>query len=129
MFSQARTGYLTVVFCDLGIGIPNTLPLKKPSLYERIVSLGRAGSDGACIEDAIEDSRTRTHLPERGRGLGNIVNVVSKLKGGIVMVLSNHGFYLSRNGTSPKTYDLKDSILGTLIYWRVPLVGESHHAE
>lgn len=129
MFSQARTGYLSVVFCDLGIGIPNTLPIKKPNLFKRIFAMGRAGSDGACIEDAIEDSRTRTQQPERGRGLGNIVNVVSELKGGVVMVLSNRGFYLSQNGSTPKTYDLKDSILGTLIYWRVPLVGESNHGE
>lgn len=125
MFSQAREGFLSVVFCDLGIGIPNTLPLKKPGLYEKIRSLGRASSDGACIEDAIEDSRTRTQLPQRGKGLGNIVNVVSEQKGGVVMVLSNRGFYLSKNGTAPKTCDLKDSILGTLIFWQVPLGGES----
>lgn len=129
MFSQARQGYLSVVFCDLGIGIPNTLPLKKPGLFKQIMALGRASSDGACIEDAIEDSRTRTQLPERGKGLGNIVDVVSGLKGGVVMVLSNRGFYLSKNGTEPKTYDLKDSILGTLIYWRVPLVGAFHHGK
>lgn len=129
MFSQARQGYLSVVFCDLGIGIPNTLPLKKPSLFSQLKALGRANSDGACIQDAIEDSRTRTQLPERGKGLGNIVDVVSGLKDGIVMVLSNRGFYLSINGTGPKTHDLKESILGTLIYWRVPLVGEFHNGK
>lgn len=123
MFSQARAGYLSVVFCDLGIGIPRTLPLKRPGLFEKILALGRASSDGACIEYAIEDTRTRTLLPERGKGLGNIVDVVSGLKGGVVMVLSNHGFYLAKNGAVPKIYDLKDSILGTLIYWRVPLAG------
>lgn len=126
MFSQARQGYLSVVFCDLGVGIPNTLPLKKPGLFKQIMAGGRASSDGACIEDAIEDSRTRTQRPERGKGLGNIVNVVSGLKGGVVMVLSNRGFYLSKNGIPPKTRDLKDSILGTLIFWRVPLAGEHH---
>lgn len=125
MFSQARQGYLSVVFCDLGIGIPRTLPLKRPGLFKKILALGRASSDSACIEDAIEDSRTRTMRPERGKGLGNIVEVVSGLKGGVVMVLSNRGFYLAKNGTDPKTYDLKDSILGTLIYWRVPLAGGS----
>lgn len=129
MFSQAREGYLYVVFCDLGIGIPRTLPLKKPGLFRRLVALGRASSDGACIEDAIEDCRTRTNLPERGKGLGNIVDVVSELNGGVVMVHSNRGFYLSKNGSAPKTIDLKDSILGTLIFWRVPLDGDSNHGE
>ncbi len=127
LFSQAREGYLSVVFCDLGIGIPRTLPLKKPSLFRRIVALGRAESDAACIEGAIEDCRTRTNLPERGKGLGNIVDVVSELNGGVVMVLSNRGFYISKNGVEPRTFDLKDSILGTLIYWRVPLDGDSNH--
>ena len=129
MFSQARQGYLSVVFCDLGIGIPKTLPIKKPGVFERILAMGRSSSDAACIEYAIEDSRTRTGLSERGRGLGNIVNVVSGLKKGVVMVLSNRGFYLSKNGIEPKTYDLKDSILGTLIYWRVPLDGVLPHGK
>lgn len=127
MFSQAREGYLSVVFCDLGIGIPRTLPLKKPNLFKQVLALGRASSDYAYIEAAIEDSRTRTMQVERGKGLGNIVEVVSGLEGGLVMVLSNRGFYYMKSGTAPKTFDLKDSILGTLIYWRVPLARESHH--
>jgi hypothetical protein len=128
MFSQARENYLSVVFCDLGIGIPNTLPLKRANLWQKIRALGRANSDGACIEDAIEDSRTRTRRPERGKGLGNIVEVVSGLKGGMVTVLSNRGSYSSTNGTV-KACDFKDSILGTVICWRVPLSGEIRHGK
>lgn len=127
MFSQAREGYLSVVFCDLGVGIPRTLPIKKPSLFKQILTAGRGAMDSACIEGAVEDSRTRTLRPERGKGLGNIVEVVSGLKGGVVMVFSNRGLYFMKNGSTPKTQDFRDSILGTLIFWRVPLDGDSSH--
>lgn len=125
MFSQAREGYLSVVFCDLGIGIPRTLPVKKPNLFRQILEMGQADSDSACIEQAVEDSRTRTLRPERGKGLGNIVEVVSKQKEGVVMVFSNHGLYHLKNGSMPRTKNFKDSIFGTLIFWRVPLDKES----
>lgn len=127
MFSQARQGYLSVVFCDLGIGIPRTLPIKKPGLFRQIVAMGQAASDSACIESAIEDSRTRTRQPERGKGLGNIVDVVSGLKDGVVMVFSNHGLYHMKNGSIPKMKNFRDSIFGTLIFWRVPLAGDLNH--
>lgn len=127
MFSQARQGYLSVVFCDLGIGIPRTLPIKKPSLIDRILAMGKESLDSAYIEEAIEDSRTRTHRPERGKGLGNIVEVVAKLDGGRVMIFSNRGLYFLKSGLAPKTQDFKDSILGTLIFWRVPLAKDSRH--
>jgi hypothetical protein len=126
MFSQARQGYLSVVFCDLGIGIPRTLPIQKPGVFQQIFALmGRPPSDSACIEGAIEDSRTRTHQPERGKGLGNIVDVVSELNDGVVMVFSNRGQYHMKNGSTLKLKNYRDSILGTLIFWRVPLGVES----
>lgn len=125
MFSQARDGKLSVVFCDLGVGIPTTLPIKKPTIFARLLALGRASSDAACIEEAIEESRTSTDLPGRGHGLGNIVNVVSQNRSGLVVVMSNRGFYIIRDGNVTAT-DFRDSILGTLIFWRVPLDGAAH---
>src|SRR5262249_36555053 len=124
MFSQARDGYLSVVFCDLGIGIPATLPTKKPLIFAVLEKLGMASSDSACIAEAIKDSRTRTHASGRGYGLGNIVNAVSGVRGGLVIVMSNRGFFLLKDGVIT-THDFKDSILGTLISWRIPL-GSGH---
>jgi hypothetical protein len=77
MFSQARDGYLSVVFCDLGVGIPATLPIKRPAIFSLLEKLGLATSDAACIAEAFRDSRTRTQTKGRGYGLGNIVNAVS----------------------------------------------------
>lgn len=122
MFSQARDGMLSVVFCDLGVGIPNTLPIKKKSLFEKIVSLGLSESDSAYIEQAIEDTRTRTHLPGRGHGLGNIVDTVSRYEKGMVLIFSNRGSYTLKHG-KVVTHDFKENIMGTLIYWHVPLQG------
>lgn len=127
MFSQARDGYLSVVFCDLGVGIPVTLPLKKQSLWSRLVNSGLSQSDAACIEEAVEDTRTRTNLAGRGHGLGNIVDVVSQYSTGNVVILSNRGCYSLRNGKSTR-YDFRDTIMGTMISWRVPLHGASNGA-
>ncbi len=128
MFSQAKDNTLSVVFCDLGIGIPKTLPIKKPNLYRRILTLGKAGKDSEFIKIAIKDKLTRTYLPERGKGLGDIVLAITKDYSGAVKIISNHGVYLkNQNGTM--TYDLKESILGTLICWQVSFQNQSKSEE
>lgn len=124
MFSQAKDGVLSVTFCDLGVGIPITLPTKKPSLFARILSMGKADSDSACIEEAVEASRSRTNLPERGHGLGNIVNVVAQAPGGKVAIASNRGLYWYSDGKVTKR-DYPSSLMGTLIYWSIPLGSDS----
>lgn len=123
MFSQLRDGVLTVAFCDLGVGIPTTLPIKKPSIFARLLALGKSASDAACIAEAIEDSRTSTQLPGRGHGLGNIINVVSTIRNGVVMVMSNRGCYIMKQEGFTTKSDYRESILGTLIFWRVPVNG------
>lgn len=118
MFSQAKDERLSVVFCDLGAGIPATLPLKRPPLWKRLMLKKPDPTDGDCIHEAIVEGRTSTGLDGRGYGLGNIVDVVENSPTGIVNVFSNRGLYDSRSG-SPIDYE--DSILGTLIYWSVPM--------
>jgi hypothetical protein len=122
MFSQKRDGYLSVLICDLGVGIPETLREKRPYLLETLARLGKSGSDGAAIEEAVKDARTRTKRAERGRGLGNIVNVVSKIPNGRVTIYSNRGLYSIRDGNLTVA-NYKQSILGTLVAWRIPLTG------
>lgn len=120
LFSQARDNTLSVVFCDLGIGIPKSLPIKRKGLFQKLLSMGLSSSDSACIEQAIEETRSSTQLPHRGRGLGNIVDVVSKYQTGLVVIFSNQGYYMLKGGKAVR-YDFRDSIMGTLIYWQVPL--------
>lgn len=118
MFLQSRDGNLSVVFCDLGSGIPATLPIKRPNLWQRLVLRKAAPTDSDCIREAIVEGRTRTNLDGRGYGLGNIVEVVENVPTGVVSVFSNRGRY---NSHEPRTTDYEDSILGTLIFWKVPL--------
>lgn len=120
MFSQAKDGNLSVVFCDLGVGIPTTLPIKRPGLWERLIKRTLTPTDGDCIHEAIIEGRTRTGINGRGYGLGNIVEVVENIHNGTVNIYSNKGRYSSQKDAEyPRDYT--DSIFGTLIMWTVPM--------
>jgi len=119
MFSQQMNGFLTIVFCDLGAGIPRTLPAKRASVWRKILKGGRT-SDADVIKFAAEDSVSRTRKEYRGKGLGQIVRVVSGLPQASVQIFSNRGVY-SVTGGSKQSASYGDSILGTLIFWRIPL--------
>lgn len=123
MFSQERDGWLTVVFCDLGIGIPGTLPIKKPSLWQRIQTFG-GQLDAHAIQEAIIESRTRTGLHHRGKGLKQLVDVIARVGSGQVNIFSNRGCFTLKSG-SESIFQFKDNIYGTLINWRVPIRGLS----
>ena len=122
MFTQERDGNLSVVFCDLGVGIPETLPRTRPSLWQSLTDRlsGRRMSDGTIIYEAILDSRSRTGASYRGRGLRQLVDVIQKVPVGKLMIFSNGGLYTCIGGIE-KHFDFKDSILGTLIIWNVPV--------
>lgn len=119
MFSQEKDGELSVVFCDLGVGIPNTLPIKRPSLWEKIKAFG-GKSDSRIIHAAIEDSKTRTGLRHRGKGMKQLLEVVQKSRKGHLVVYSNRGCYAVHD-ENERIFDYTDSVLGTLISWKVPI--------
>lgn len=122
MFSQARDGELTVVFCDLGIGIPRSLPKTHPSLLDKLLSVFGKVDDHQCIASSVELNATSTKMPGRGKGLANIIEIASKNRAGSVIIYSNRGVYkLSPDATKPVSCDLKNSILGTIICWNVTL--------
>jgi len=121
MFSQEMGNRLYVVFCDLGVGIPGSLPSKRPNLWKNIKQkFGSAPQDSKIIEEAIKYSQTRTEEKHRGKGLKQLTNVLENTLGGILYVHSNHGCYTSREGEIA-TYDYRNSISGTLISWSLPL--------
>lgn len=119
MFSQEKDGYLSVSFCDLGAGIPRTLPIKHPSLWKRLLKFGKS-SDANAIDYAVRDSKSRTKKTYRGHGLGQIMRVCESMEGAQVIIFSNKGA-LTRINRHKKLYSFPDSILGTLICWKVPL--------
>lgn len=119
MFSQSKDEYLTVAFLDLGAGIPRTLPIKRPSVWRRLLRMGRS-EDSRAIAYAINDSISRTKLDYRGTGLGQILRAVDSVPGAEVVIQSNYGGIHRRLGATDRR-DYADSILGTLIFWKVPL--------
>jgi hypothetical protein len=120
MFSSARDGVLSIVFCDLGAGIPRTLPIKRKSVWNRLRRKGLR-SDCEIIKFAIKDSVSRTRKSHRGKGLRQIVNAVDGVIGAQAMVLSNRGLVMVRSGGISRVEEHRDSILGTLIFWSIPL--------
>jgi len=121
MFSQEKDELLTVVFCDLGLGIPKTLPIKQPKWWQvaerfQITNQG----DGKLIQGAVRNSQSRTRLLHRGKGLRQIADAVTTAGSGIVNIYSNKGLYQLKSGTE-FTFNYTDSIMGTVIQWSLPL--------
>lgn len=125
MFSQERNGHLSVLLCDLGVGIPDTLPVKHQNAFEALLRKLALKSmqlnDSEIISEATELKKSRTLEEHRGRGLGQMVNAITGEFEGSVTILSNKGCYTNQNGRVTLR-EFGSSILGTLIYWRVPLM-------
>lgn len=120
MFSKYQNSCLYVVFCDLGAGIPRTLPATRRSLWNKIMRKG-IKNDGEVIRHAVKDSVSRTKKSHRGKGLGQIVRVIDDIDGSEVLILSNSGAYTLKSDGVPVCRNYNDSILGTLILWNIPL--------
>jgi hypothetical protein len=120
--SQERDGELTVAICDLGIGIPRSLP-RSASFSNSTVravwkALGLDSSDASAIKVALELGRTSTGQRGRGRGLSEIVEAADLSDGGRVLISSNKGVFVSVDGDS-YARNHSHSIHGTLIHWTV----------
>lgn len=119
MFSQSKDKEIMVAFLDLGAGIPRTLPVTQPSLWKKIIRLGKP-DDSRAIAYAVKESISRTNESHRGKGLGQIARVIDTVPNGQMIILSNHGA-LSKNKQNTRRKDYSDSIMGTLIFWKIPL--------
>ena len=123
MFSQEKDQQLYVVFCDLGIGIPGSLPNTKPRVFRRLLQLGVGNRDSKYIEFAVQDSTSRTGKHYRGKGLGQIAKDLLQYDSkSEIVIFSNRGCCQYRkNQQEPVSYDYKQSIQGTVICWRTRL--------
>ncbi|UZR29054.1 hypothetical protein [Methylococcus mesophilus] len=133
MFSQERDGILLVVFCDLGIGIPGSLPKQHPTLWQSLLSLIGQNplSDGHVIKEATQVSVSRTGASHRGRGLRQMVTAITGEFKGKVRIFSNKGLY-TYDGQNELVDNFSTSILGTIIAWATPLGkdrDEGHHEQ
>ena len=124
MFSEVRDGELTVAVCDLGIGIPRSLPLRwgATRIAALLSKFGLVRPEVAAVRAALEVGATRTEQENRGRGLPQIWEDMKSHTGSNIRILSNKAL-LSWNQKEAKETEeeFDDSIFGTMIIWSVPL--------
>jgi len=125
--SQERDGQLSIAICDLGIGIPRSLP-RSASFSSGAVravwrGLGLDASDVSAIKVAVELGRTSTGKKGRGRGLSEIVAAANLSTEGRVLISSNKGVFTSFDGQT-HAYNHSHSVRGTLIYWTVRIADQ-----
>lgn len=127
VFAEVLDGWLHVVFCDLGLGIPVTLPERWAEQLTdilRLTTLSPGKRDSRMIRRSLELGRTRTEQNHRGKGLKrNILKAAEEL-GGRLLIYSNMGVVGVDCRDGAPTYTLwayDESILGTVIQWSIPI--------
>lgn len=127
MFSQEKDGELTVVVCDLGIGIPRSLPLNwEQSVLRSLMSaFTDTGPDVAAVRAALKVGNTSTGKKHRGKGLPQIWNAVKSDKNSAILLHSNRArlHWSGQRGTE-EAKEFPGSIFGTVIMWKVPVEGD-----
>jgi len=125
MFAEVLDDWLHVNFCDLGIGIPRSLPRSWSEEAGDLVTLAvsKGKKDMRMVRRAFEIGRTRTEQDHRGKGLRNIAAAAMDL-GGLLTVHSNAGgirFDYREDSTDARELSYKRSIMGTVVQWSIPL--------
>lgn len=132
MFVRQEPDELTVCFCDLGLGVPYTVPRSHKHvgwLAKRLNSVLRAvgvhtHQDGETIRAAVEEKRSRFYAEHRGNGFANIVETISAAGEGRLYIYSNRGAYtysLQGGEEDEGAYNYENSIYGTVIAWHIEL--------
>ena len=120
MFAQQKDGRLTLVVCDLGIGIPVSLRQKIQDHFR--YALGRKRRHTQFIEIAIQSKRSRTNWPHRGKGLPDMFEFVKNSGIGAFIIYSLDGSFIYDAALKNEVgRDFSIGIPGTLIQWEVPL--------
>jgi hypothetical protein len=122
LFSQQRDGVLNLVFCDLGIGIPRSLPIVHSAIKSALAKLGPSRADVGAIKIATTVGKTSTAAPNRGKGLPEILDAARKSDQGACVIYSNRGQFGFSPGGQVVENQFSNSIYGTLIDWRVPMM-------
>lgn len=136
MFVREEPETLTVLFCDLGLGVPHTVPNsgKHDSWLEKALAGAKRAiglhthRDGELISVTVEEKRSRFRKDHRGNGFANMVETINAVEGGILRVYSNRGlyYYQKHNGdTRQAAQNFSNSIYGTVVGWQITLPKEA----
>jgi len=115
---------LSIMFCDLGVGIPKTLPRRYPlEMIRGALSLlpGVRPDDGAMIYAAMAIGRTRTRQDHRGKGLNDLRQFIDQAGAGEMLIYSKRGRYSYTSGGNESHATHDTALGGTLIRWTVPI--------
>lgn len=130
MLHKRDQGRLFIAVCDLGIGIPASLPIVHTMERVREVLArmfpGRRPTDGRMIKAALRIGRTRTGETYRGLGFSDILEIIDNISGSALNIFSNRGrlsYHSSATSRRPsiKIRTFKNSVLGTILVWSFPL--------
>lgn len=139
MFSKCRApqhdqpGELYLAFYDIGIGIQNSLRRNLVGAGEHALAafvklaatlgVGRGKlQDTQLLRIAVEQNRTTTGLPFRGKGLPEMKEFAASTTGGRLTIVSGFAQYNFRANSGPATVvRCEQAIVGTLILWNLPL--------
>lgn len=114
---------LRVLVFDQGVGIPSTLPRRyaREAIKDVISGRGWGDQDASRIAAAMELGKTRTGMPNQGRGLPDLQLFVRSSNDGVLRILSSRGEYLYREGVAAQLTEHSKPLGGTLIQWETVL--------
>ncbi|WP_145980375.1 hypothetical protein [Pseudomonas lurida] len=141
MLVGKKQNSITQIVCDLGVGIPVTLPKKheEGTLTKIFRKIGVLGScDAELIHASTFIKRSRTNLPYRGKGAADIRSITEHFPSALLSIRSNRGCYVVAGlahpgkirdgyeeiqGTKGREWSASynGSIHGTMIEWTVSL--------
>lgn len=116
---------------DQGIGIPASLRSKSTwsdKINAVLSTLGLGNHDTEVIGAALELGKTRTKLPERGKGLRDMADVIECAGAGYFRVISGNGDFTAHAGEKVDKYMHGSHIGGTLVEWSIPVHAVSGEA-
>ena len=135
MFAERKVESLSILVCDLGIGIRRSLPTflrrqeedlpakKMVKLLKEVNRrMGRGDPDVAAMRIALKMGNSSTGKVYRGRGLPQIWNATRQSEGGAITILSGYGLlrYDGGNGVE-HGLQFSSTMLGTIVSWSVPI--------
>ncbi|MBV5334698.1 MAG: hypothetical protein JZU49_02710 [Sulfuricurvum sp.] len=122
MFAGIKESNLTVILCDVGIGIPISLKKKREHFTKRIVDLIANQTDSKLIEIAMTEGESISNKAHRGLGMVELKKLITTIGKGNLTIMSNKGI-LFYQGEDQKTeiYDHRTSINGTTVGWIIPI--------
>ena len=125
-------GSLRFFVYDQGVGIPASLSSKsywREQVGTLLAKLGLSSHDTEMIGAAFELGKTRTQLPERGKGLRDMANVIEAAGAGYFRVISGMGDFTTYADGRVEKHMHGSHIGGTLVEWSIPVHAVSGEAQ